>query len=197
MSIARCFVLAAVLGGCALTSNAPPVDVRYFSPEALHGAYGAAPVRLTAADVEAPKLRLGRVRSASYLRSRIVYRTSGVELGTYDDRRWTEDPDVYVRRSLDRALFHERPLAEVLSGDAPVLDVDVVAFEEDRRGAARSGRVELEYVLHDDRNVLASGRIAVERPARSSAMRDIVAAIAAALDEAAAKTADVVAARIR
>ena len=38
-----------------------------------------------------PELRLRRLRAASYLRNRMVWR-NGVELGFYDLLRWTEPP---------------------------------------------------------------------------------------------------------
>lgn len=184
---ARLLVLAALLAGCALTSKSAPVDIRWFTPE-------NATVHTAAAETRTPacKLRLGRVTSAAFLRSRIVFRSSASELAEYDDRRWTEDPEAYVRRALARTLFEEKRAVQVVAGDAPVLDVEVVAFEEVRRGDARAGRVELTYVLHDDRDVLASGRLAVERPASSAEARDVVAAIGLALDDMATQVAEAV-----
>jgi hypothetical protein len=56
--------------------------------------------------------------------------------------------------------------------------------------------VELVYVLHDERDVLASGRRAVERDARGTEMDAIVTAIAAALDAATDELADAVTKRM-
>ena len=186
---------AALLAGCALTSRPKPVEIRYFSPASQPPGAAGAPARQALAG--APRLRLGRVTSSAHLRSRIVYRTSKVELAAYDQRRWTDEPEVYLRRSISRALFDERPLTEAVSGPAPTLDLELLGFEEVRRGDARSGRVELHYTLHDEDDVLASGRVDVERPASTASMEDVVGAIAAALDEASSEVAGVVAARVR
>ena len=169
-------VLAAlVLAGCALTSRAPPRELRYFTPE---GETHAAPHT-----PEAPRaqLRIGRVRAASNLRHAIVHRESSVEVEPYETLRWTEMPDVYVRRALDRALFDERPLAEVVSGDAPTLDVEVIAFEETVRGTQHAGRVRLRYELRGERAVIARGTVTAERPATSPAIASVVEAIRAAM----------------
>lgn len=168
--------LAALISGCALTSKATPQQVRYFSPESVETRAPSAAPR-----GEGPKLRFGRIASSPYLRSRIVYRHAAFELAAYEDRRWTEDPDAYLRRALARSLFDERRLVQAVGGSPPTLDVEVVAFEEVRRAGARFGRVELAYVLHDERDVLASGRLAAERQAASADMPEVVAAIAAAL----------------
>lgn len=172
------FLVATLACGCALSSKGTPLKVRYFSPESGVTTTTGAP----ATTGEGPKLRLGRVTSGPYLRSRIVFRQSAVELGSYDNRRWTEEPEAYLRRALGRALFEERPLVRAVGGPVPTVDVELIAFEELRQDGRRSGHVELEYVLHDDRNVLASGRLASEREAASADMPDVVAALGAALE---------------
>jgi cholesterol transport system auxiliary component len=172
-------------------NKSTPVEVRYFTPEAVDVRVASAETRDATA-----KLRLGRVGSSRYLRSRIVYRHAASELAEYDDRRWTEDPEAYLRRSLARALFEDHRVVQAVGGPAPVLDVELVTFEELRRGSARFGRVELTYVLHDDRDVLASGRVSTERPAASSEMSDVVAAISAALEATTSEVATVVTTRL-
>lgn len=88
--------------GCALTTKGDVVTVRYFSPEHLTS-------RLTAAAVAAPGppgaemrpsrgLVLGAVSSGSNLRERIVFRSGAHEIGYYEDFRWTERPETYVRQ---------------------------------------------------------------------------------------------------
>lgn len=168
-------LLSLVLAGCALTSRSPPRELRYFTPETG--------VRETARAPQAPRaqLRMGRVTASANLRYAIVHRESSVEVEPYETLRWTERPDVYVRRALDHALFDERPLAEVVSGAAPTLEVEVVAFEEIARGAQHAGRVALRYELRDDRAVIARGTVTAERPAGTPAIEAVVPAIHAAM----------------
>src|SRR4029077_4048150 len=120
-----------VFTGCALLSKAAPLQPRYFSLEdgPLASNRGAA---LRSPTSGAMQLRLGRVSAGPHLRERIVYRDSDHELGYYEDRRWTERPETYLRRALARALFEERGLLRVVSGGAPTLEVELVAFEEIR-----------------------------------------------------------------
>lgn len=185
----RSVVLASLLSlamlgpACALTSKSAPIEVRYYTPEALDT------TRLTASPQPAsrrpsPVVRLGRVTSSGHLRNRIVVRHSPHELLTYEQERWTESPEAYLRRSLERAMFEEDRASRGYAGPAPVLDAELIGFEEVRRGTTLSGRVEIAFVLHDEQDVLASGRFAIERPAASSSMGDVVAAIGAALEAA-------------
>ena len=180
------------LGGCALTSKGTPLDIRYFSPEGvdLHHVppQPAAPVA---------RLRIGDLTSSANLRYPIVHRESAVELDLYDTLRWTENPEDYVRRSLSRALFEDSPLEEVVGGAALTLDVEVIAFEELRRGSRHFGRVQLGYHLHDERVILASGVITTEREASSTSIESVVAAIGAAMDGATSELAAKVVARAR
>jgi cholesterol transport system auxiliary component len=151
-------VLLVLAPGCALLSKSDPVVPRYFSPEA------AAPSRPNvAADATGLELRLGRVNADAYLKDRIVHRDSAFEIGYYDDRVWTEKPEAYVRRALARALFDERGVRQLLSGVGATLDVELVAFEE-VRVPAHVARIELVYVVYDDRVVRLSRSVAVERP---------------------------------
>lgn len=181
--------LAALLlvAGCSLLARSAPVQDRYFTPE------------LTSAVVTAQKgataLRLGRVASSAVLRDRIVHRDSPVELGKYETYRWTDDPAVFVREALHRALFDRGPLRET-DENLPVLDVDVLAFEEVRHGSARAGRVQLRWTLHDAKGFV-DGMVTSEQPARSDDMEAIVLAISAALRDAAAKVAVEVSSRLR
>lgn len=183
-------LLLALVAGCALTSKSAPVEVRYFTPETTSAVVTSTPHAATT------KVRMGRITSSAYLRTRIVYRWSDHELGAYDDLRWTEEPEAYLRRSLAAALFEARPLAQTMAGRAPTLDVELVSFEEVRHGPQRAARVEVTYVLHDGDDVLASGRLAEERPARTGEMNDVVAALAVALDAATARIGDAVVTRL-
>lgn len=174
----RAWLLA--LAGCALTSRSAPQELRYFAPPVHASAVVAS---------EGPMLKLGRVTPSSLLRARIVHRDSDVELGTYEALRWGDRPETYVRRALERALFDSHRFAQAIGGGAaPTLDVDVLAFEEVRRGTRRFGRVALEYDVRDDRRVIAHGTITTEREAAPS-IDAVVAAIGDALDASCAELA--------
>lgn len=193
----RTLYLAAIvasLTGCALTTKSAPMVVRYFDlPAAPASTVEPAPM-----PAPAPvRLRLGRVTSSAHLRFRIVERTSAVELRAYDSLRWTDYPEVYVRRAVTRALFADGELAQVVGGAVPTLDLEVVGFEQGRSPAGPIGRVELRYQLRDDRAVLAAGRIAIERPATARGFDGVIAAIGAALDAAADELAARIIARLR
>jgi cholesterol transport system auxiliary component len=181
-------LLALAVTGCALTDKAEPLVYQYYSVDPKAGA------RRAAAGNNGP-LRLGMITASDHLRSKIVYRTSPVEVGVYDELRWTERPEDYLRRALAHALFDERGLTQVVAGGGPTLDVELLAFEEVRRRGARVGRVTLHYALHDDRNVLASDTVTVDVPAQRG-MREVVAAISAALNDASSEVATAVTRRL-
>lgn len=164
------------LSGCALTNKADALDIRYFTPEHVRP-------RLTgAADARGPALRLGRVTSGLHLREPIAYRDGTYEVGYYEDRRWTERPDLYVRRELGRVLFEEHGFRRVVSGDAPTLDVEVIAFEEVKTRELHAARVVVRVLLVSDR-VLLEDTITVDEPVAASAPIDeVVSAMARALD---------------
>lgn len=169
-------------GGCALTRKSAPVDVHYYSPaiatDAPTKAHGPPRARV----------RLGRIASGSHLRYAIARRTSPVQIQLYELDRWTDTPDVYVKRSLENALFDARPIEQATSGGGMFLDIDVLAFEE--VGSPPAGRVQLRYRLRDDESVLAADTVTVVRPARSARLADIVTAIGGALDAATAQIAE-------
>jgi ABC-type uncharacterized transport system auxiliary subunit len=182
------FALAATgaLSGCALLSSAPPVEVRWFSPESLE-----IPARRPPAEPATSKLALGRVTSSALLRNHIVFRRSSVELGSYDDLEWSDYPESYVRHALLHALYETHRFAEASGPGVPTLDVDVIGFEEVRRGPSRSGRVQMGYELRDGDTLLSSGVITAERPAAAGAdIANVVRAIASALVDATSRLAD-------
>lgn len=136
--------------GCALVSKSELVVPRYYSPELP---LSSAPKRdVSSANALDLSLRLGRVSVGDHLRERIVYRESPEELAYYDERRWAEGPEAYVRRALARALFEEHGIHHVVSGAAPTLEVEVLAFEEVRKPKPLA-RVALTAVLHDQKTV--------------------------------------------
>jgi ABC-type uncharacterized transport system auxiliary subunit len=190
----KAFALSVALwcSGCALTSKAKPIENRYFSPE-------RAQVAPAAVSVPEPvvRLRLGRLSASANLRYRIVHRESQVEVSPYETLRWTETPADYVERSLVRALFGCGRFQQVVSGPGLTLDVEVIAFEDAHRGRQRSGRVQLSYRLHDERIVIASGVVEVERDAPADSIDSVVAAIGTAMEGATAEIAERVARQLR
>jgi cholesterol transport system auxiliary component len=181
-----CIVLAA----CALTRGpTPPRPIRTFTPELPEN------IERAGRPASTMRLRLGRISSAEDLRLRILHRDSPIEVTPYETLRWTEEPEDYVRRAVARALFEDRPIEEVVSGAAPTLEVEVIAFEEVTY--RRAGRVTLRYELHDDRTTIARGTITIERRAPGPNIEGIVRAIGSALDAASDELATRVAAALR
>jgi cholesterol transport system auxiliary component len=190
------------LAACALFSKAEPLVPRYFTPEdsvvAATAAQNAGPT-----DGSDPRrLRLGSVRGGSHLRERIMFRQTTHELAYYEDRRWTERPEAYLRRALARALFEERGLARVVSGSVATLEAELVAFEE-IRAPTHTVRVQVIVTLSDDRVVRLQQTFTAEQPvqnARSSGQRDdadaVVDALANALHQCVAQIADAVVAKL-
>jgi ABC-type uncharacterized transport system auxiliary subunit len=180
--------MLALLMGCALTSKSKPVDVRYFALDP-----DASPAVRAGPPSPSPQLGLGSITSSIFLRNRIVFRRSNHEVGTYDDERWTEYPETYLRRSLSRALFDTGAFVEGLGDRVPTVDVELVAFEEVIQRSARAGRVQIAYRLHDDRTVLATGIIAVEKNAGGDGgIAFVVSAIGVALNEATERLSNVI-----
>jgi cholesterol transport system auxiliary component len=181
-------LLTLLLQGCALTSKGEPLSPRYFSPDLGQRADDArtpAAARL--------ELRLGQISAASHIEERIAYRLSEAELGYYDDRRWTEPPEEYLRRALGRVLFEERGLRRIVSGEAPTLDVELVDFEELRYGENRA-RVTLRFTLNDTKSALIERAVSVERPVASGDAKQaplrVAVAISNALSQAVSQLAD-------
>lgn len=181
----------AVSAGCALTGKSDAITPRYFTPERVtDGARpGARPEGVH------PELRLGRIRGASHLDERLVFRDSDYELGYYEERRWTEAPEQYVRRRLARVLFEERGAQQVVGGAASVLDVELTAFEE-IRAPVHLARVRLTARLHDQRLVRWEETLTVDQPVAAAKSGDDAAAVVAALGEGLRKVVDRVAERV-
>jgi cholesterol transport system auxiliary component len=166
----RCLLLltlasALPASGCALTDKNTPIVTRYFSPERdpphpVADKVAAPPSPSAAQPLE---LRIGRIGSASYLDERIAYRDTPYELGFYQERSWTEAPEGYLRRRLNRVLFEERGLRRVVGGAAPTLDVELTAFEE-MRVPQRVARVQLVVALRDARAVHWEETLTVDEP---------------------------------
>jgi cholesterol transport system auxiliary component len=179
--------LALGTNACALTSKAEVVDVRYFNPERITSRINrTAPAATLQTAVPALQLRLGRVSSGPNLRERIAYRNSTYEQGYYEDLHWTERPEIYVRRELGRSLFETHALRRVLTGAAPTLDVELIAFDEVRLVASRVARIQLKLILYEDEGVLFEDTLTIDRPVTGEmpTIEDVVAAMAMALEAA-------------
>ena len=87
-----------LLGACALLSKAEPRVPRYFTPE--RATSGSTAASTAAATGGMRQLRLGNVRGSSELQERIMYRASPHEVGYHDGLRWTQRPEVFLRRAL-------------------------------------------------------------------------------------------------
>jgi cholesterol transport system auxiliary component len=183
-------LLVASTSGCALTSKADIVEIRYFSPETIKPHLNGGDAS-TAPPPPAPNgaldLRLGRISSGSNLRERIAFRDAAYELGFYEELRWTERPETYVRRELGRTLFEEHGMHRVFNGMAPTVDVEVIAFDDLRLKTGRAARVQLKAMLSDATGVLWEDTLTVDRPVTTEKpkIEDVVAAMASALDAAA------------
>lgn len=183
-------LLVALSLGCALTSKGEPLTPRYFSPTL---GPAAAEARRDAAPLE---LRIGRIEPAAHLEERIAYRVDESELAYYDDRRWTEPPEQFVRRALDSQLFEARSFRRVVSGAAPTLDVEVLSFEEVRGGGAPRARLGLLISLRDDRHALLERTITHDVALDAGPDRDPGRALAAAMAELLARAAREVSERV-
>jgi cholesterol transport system auxiliary component len=166
---------AVALSGCALLGKNDPLVPRYFTPEFE----GDAPRALGRSDLQ---LRLGRVEGWSHVRERMAARNSARELFYYEDRRWTERPEIYLRRALSRTLFEERGVVASLSGRAVTLDVELIAFEEIEQ--PHKARMQALLVLRDDRIGLLEETITVEQPVAKTEQADQARAVVDALSQA-------------
>lgn len=177
-----CACLSGLLGACALTGKGDALYPRYFSPEAeAEPAASSAPAGPTLA------LRLGQVDAASHVEERFAYRLEPTELSYYEERRWTEPPERYLRRALERELFQRRGIRRTVSGPGATLDIELTAFEELRTPPARV-RLSLSFSLHDDRQSQLERHVVVERPlpvsGQPASARDVTAALSLALQAA-------------
>ncbi len=166
-----------VLPGCALFSKGDVPMRRYFNPDL------PAIVTKTDANGTNAELRLGRITSGVSIGERIMYRQSDHEVGFYDDRWWTEKPEQYLRRSLQRVLFEEQGLRSVQRGAGPTLDVELINFEEVKTPTHVS-RVKVSFALSDERVVSLQQTLVVEKPIAEGKAVDEGAAVAQAMGEA-------------
>jgi cholesterol transport system auxiliary component len=166
-----------VAPGCALTSRSEPMQVRYFTLE--DAARRLPPPQIN----RSLELRLGRVDASGDLSDEMAVRTGRNEIEYREDQRWTEKPEQFLRRGLERALFQERGLTQAYSGIVPTLDVELVELAE-VEGPTPKAQVRALAHLHDDRRGLCDETFEVEQPIRSSDKEQHVAHTVEALSSA-------------
>jgi cholesterol transport system auxiliary component len=179
------------LAACSFFGKVPPLHPRYFDAEVVTAARPA-----PAASGGTHPLRLGHVVGSSYLRERIAYHVSEHELGLYDQLRWTERPEDYVRRALARALFEERNLTNTVSGVVPALEVEVTDFAELKQ-PQHAVRVRARVVLVEQRAVRFERTFTVEQSvAKGDDFGLVPAAMSDALSKCVEQIADAVSAEL-
>jgi ABC-type uncharacterized transport system auxiliary subunit len=115
-----------MLGGCLLRAQDSP---RFFRPSSA-ALDAAVEDEADPPATGAIAIRLREVRSEPFLHERIVWRVSEVEYGLYEQRRWIDLPAHYVERAL-RTRLRETPGLRVTNDlRAPVLRIDVLAFDD-------------------------------------------------------------------
>ena len=117
--------------GCgALSAANDPGEARFFSMERATSQTVAALAEVPGGTGDPLKLRLGRVTGAPHLEERIVYRDSAHEVGYYREVRWSEPPELFLKRQLARVLFEERRIRHVMGGADKTLVVKLTALDE-------------------------------------------------------------------
>jgi len=182
-------LLATVLAaGCSLLPEPEPAPRVYSVP------VGAGPARGAGGDVG--RLRVRTITPAAHLDESIAWR-SGLEVGSRTDARWSERPDVVVRQALLVQLFSDGRLVRSEALDAPLLDVDLLAFEERLDGDAHEAYVALQaHVLDESRREVLSLALEARRPFATDGDRNetLASALGAGLDEVCARLAGEIAA---
>ncbi|MCC6763824.1 MAG: membrane integrity-associated transporter subunit PqiC [Deltaproteobacteria bacterium] len=181
-AVLACVLAAAASSGCLFRTAEPP---RFYRPASA--ALDDAGDARVPASAGAP-LRLGSVRSAPFLRERIVWRASPVEYGLYDQRRWFELPSRYVRRALLATLRTTPGVRLAQETTAARLDVEVLAFDE-VLAPAHEAHVALAATLRDGADMQLDRLFSAKVPITSADGGAMAEAMGRALDEAARKVA--------
>jgi ABC-type uncharacterized transport system auxiliary subunit len=177
-AVFACITVSAPGFGCALFSRGASVETAWYTPELRGAGQGSAEHQPLG------ELRLGRVTSGADLGLRIAYGDGLYQIGYYENSRWTERPQHYVRRAVARALFEEGPFRRTLTGEAPTLDVEVIDFEEVKGPTTHAARISLHVVLSADR-VLLERTVSVSKAVAGNAFDGFVAAMSQALEASA------------
>jgi cholesterol transport system auxiliary component len=174
-----CPLLLGLVASCALLSRGQPLAISYYEPEAL-------PTERAPTPSPGCSLDLGRVVATNALREQIQVRISPHQAGYYDDRLWTELPDEYLRRALERRLFESQRCSRTLSEGGPVLDATLLSFSELR--SPEAARVSVQVLLHDGARVLIDTTVEAElRAAPNAGFDAVVRAMSEALEDVVAR----------
>jgi ABC-type uncharacterized transport system auxiliary subunit len=185
---------ALLFSGCLLGNGSPPP--RYFVPESI-GADDPQEIVSTQSAATAASLKLGQVSAAAYIGERIVWRSSEVERGIYEQRRWLEPPVHYVERALVQQLFEAGKLRRVESGTVPTVDAELLAFDEILT-PIHEAYVELAVSLHDPRDAsLYERTLSAHEPIADADPASVARAMGRALDTVVAEAAGEIVARVQ
>jgi len=177
-----------LLAGCFFRAAAEP---RFYQPDSRALAGSNATPSTTGAAV-----RLQSVSATPFLRERMVWRSSAVEYGLYEQRRWSEPPAGYVERALESALRDTPGLRLTDALDAPSLRVELVAFDE-VLAPAQVAKVALVVSLRGrDRTRLLDRAFTAERPITGDGGAAVAAATGLALDAVVTEVASAVVAAL-
>lgn len=180
--LAAVLIVAALLsGGCALTSRGRSLDIRWYTPEQARESPAVAELQGNC------PLQLRRVTSGADLGTRIAFGDGMYRVGYHEELRWTERPDRYLRRALERRLFEDGVFQHITTG--PTLDAELLDFKEVKSPAVHSARVAVRVVLTSDADQF-NRTVVVSRPVAGERFDDFVAAMASALQKTADEVAD-------
>ena len=180
---------AALLCGGCLFHNAPPP--RYYAPpSALADDPVPVPPR------SARPLRLRHVYAAAYLTEQMVWRSSDVEYGLYEQRRWTDFPSSYLKRALVQALDRTGDVRRVQVGAVPTLDVELLAFDEVLMPAHEAAVAAVASLRAADQSAIFDRTFAVRRSIPDDTPAAVARAMGAALDDVVQQIAAQVAAQL-
>ena len=143
-SLSRGIALCALLfaAGCQLFPEPAPAPRVYSVPLAA-----GPPILPTA---QAHRLRLRMVRAASHLDDDIAWR-SGLQVGGHPGQRWSERPATVLQQALVAQLFSDGRLTRTEALDAPLIDVELLAFEEALATPPTTAVISIRAHVLDDR----------------------------------------------
>jgi ABC-type uncharacterized transport system auxiliary subunit len=181
MSVWTTLVLLAVFeSACALTGKAKALDVRYYTPERVRAVMDP--------PAQGPALRLGQIEAGVDLGQQIVHGDGVFRVDYYDDHRWTQRPQVYVRDALNEVLFVDRGFERVLAGGAPTLDVRIRSFQEIQTVQTHAVRIALDISLAREA-VFFQSTVDTTEPVNGPAFEDVIATFSRALYRASGEVA--------
>jgi hypothetical protein len=161
MTAALVSALALPGAACALLTKSDSVYVRYFTPEPRERSESVLAASASRAS-STLSVRLGRVNALSYLKDRIAFRDADYEIGFHDLWQWTEKPESYLRFGMERALFEQHGVRQIISGTGPTLELELDAFDE-VRSPRHVARVQVTWLLYGDQTVLVQNTVTVDR----------------------------------